>query len=169
MNLDSYVFGSLSGWTCAPTIDASPKLAKRPRRAAKEASCVPADYPPEVARALAYTSIFARVAGEEGVSRSHMSQVCRGKRKSQRVIAAIVREVRKIERNSPLPEINTLAAAIVRDIWALRFDAAEKEWTSLTPEQNARLVAACKESWSTRKPLDETLLQQLDQQNGGNQ
>ena len=56
--------------------------------------------PPEVHRALAYVGIFARVATQEGLSTSHVALTAHGKRTSRRVIAAIVREVRRIERKS---------------------------------------------------------------------
>ena len=55
---------------------------------------------PEVERALAHVGIFARVAEKEGLSRSHVLMVARGHRKSSRVIQAIVREVRRIERSA---------------------------------------------------------------------
>ncbi len=53
---------------------------------------------PEVARCLEYVGLFTRVAKAEGVSPSHALQVAKGHRKSKRVIDAIIREVRKIDR-----------------------------------------------------------------------
>jgi hypothetical protein len=56
--------------------------------------------PPELIRSVEYVGLFTRVAKAEGVTPSHAIQVAKGRRKSSRVAAAIVREVRKIERLS---------------------------------------------------------------------
>jgi hypothetical protein len=55
---------------------------------------------PELFRALAYKGLFKRVASTEGLSISHVVQVAKGLRKSRRVVDAIIREVRRIERRS---------------------------------------------------------------------
>lgn len=53
---------------------------------------------PEVSRAVAFTGLFTRVAESESLSVGHVVQVAKGHRKSRRVIEAIIREVRRIER-----------------------------------------------------------------------
>jgi hypothetical protein len=44
--------------------------------------------------------LFTRVAATEGLSVSHVVQVAKNERTSRRVLDAIVREVRRIERSS---------------------------------------------------------------------
>lgn len=58
------------------------------------------DSPPELHRALAYVGLFTRVAKTEGLSVGHVTEVAKGRRTSKRVLDAIVREVRRIERSS---------------------------------------------------------------------
>lgn len=55
---------------------------------------------PEVARALAFLGLFTRVAQKECLSTGHVLQVAKGRRTSRRVIEALIREVRRIERES---------------------------------------------------------------------
>lgn len=52
---------------------------------------------PEVARALAFTGIFSRVAVRIGRSSNHVLEVAKGRRQSKPVIDAIVEEVRQID------------------------------------------------------------------------
>jgi hypothetical protein len=57
---------------------------------------------PELARALSYVGIFTRVAERESLSVSHVVQAAKGKRISKRVISAIIREVRRIEKKTEM-------------------------------------------------------------------
>jgi DNA-binding transcriptional regulator YdaS (Cro superfamily) len=56
--------------------------------------------PAELSRAIAFTGIFTRVASSLGVSSTHVLQVAKGRRQSSRVVAAIISEVRRIERST---------------------------------------------------------------------
>lgn len=56
--------------------------------------------PPEIARALEFVGLFTRVARAVGVTPSHAVQVAKGKRVSARVVQAVVKEVRKIDRQT---------------------------------------------------------------------
>ncbi len=55
---------------------------------------------PEVARSLLFVGLFTRVAEELGLSVSHVNKVARSKAQSKRVTEAIIREVRRIERQT---------------------------------------------------------------------
>jgi hypothetical protein len=56
--------------------------------------------PPEIERALQFVGIFTRVANHVGVSTSHAVAVARGRRTSKKVVDAIVREVKRIDRRT---------------------------------------------------------------------
>ena len=56
--------------------------------------------PAEVDRALASIGIFTRVAKSAGVTPGHALAVARGDRSSKRIVNAIVREVRRIDREA---------------------------------------------------------------------
>jgi hypothetical protein len=55
--------------------------------------------PIEVRKALAFVGIFTRVAKNEGLSTSHVLQAAKLQRPSRKAIAAIVREVSRIEKS----------------------------------------------------------------------
>jgi hypothetical protein len=54
---------------------------------------------PELKRALAHVGLFSRVAEKVGITPSHVLRVAKGERQSKRVVAAVVSEVRRIERD----------------------------------------------------------------------
>jgi transcriptional regulator with XRE-family HTH domain len=51
-------------------------------------------------RARIYRNIQVQVARELGVSRSHVSHICSGRRRSRRVEAALAAAVKKIQRQA---------------------------------------------------------------------
>ena len=55
---------------------------------------------PELKRSLEFVGLFTRVAASVGVTPSHAVQVAKGKRTSKRVTDAIIREVRRIDREA---------------------------------------------------------------------
>jgi hypothetical protein len=191
----SQTFGSLSGWTWTAAKDASPKQAKLHGSAVKRTSSIPIQQKIRANQSLKIN--FSALARDLAVTPQFVRRVALGMSTSERVLKHIEREYRRIERNSPLPEINSQAiaqqdvnpkdaapkeeghlheatedetaeimAGCYKVFLSHCFEAANKKMGPLSPKQDALLVAACKESLATNKPLAETL-NQVCQQSGG--
>ena len=54
---------------------------------------------PKLNRLIQYRGIYSRVARELGIDPSYVSRVARGERQSAKVEAALLKEIRRIEKN----------------------------------------------------------------------
>jgi hypothetical protein len=54
---------------------------------------------PKLNRLIQYRGIYSRVARELGIDPSYVSRVVRGERQSAKVEAALLKEIRRIEKN----------------------------------------------------------------------